>query len=226
MDRTHSLGAINVTGPRATELLARVGLDEEMRFMSHGRRTIADVPCHVYRLSFTGEVSYELHHPIRHSRQLWEELMVAGADMDIAPHGLQTLQTLRLEKGHIIIGMDTEPDSTPRRLGMDWAVKMEKADFVGRPALERTESFPLRKQLVGFEIDGPPPVDGTPLSTAIGLGGYVTSAAWSPILEKSVMLGWVDLDGGDAPDEVMIGEQTARRVPTPFYDPGGDRARG
>lgn len=225
MDRTHSLGAINVTGPRATELLARIGLDEEMRFMSHGRRTIADVPCHVYRLSFTGEVSYELHHPIRHSGQLWQALMAAGADMDIAPHGLQTLQTLRLEKGHIIIGMDTEPDSTPRRLGMDWAVKMEKDDFVGRPALERTDRFPVRKRLLGFEIDGPAPVDGTPLSTGNGLGGYITSAAWSPVLEKSVMLGWVDLDGGDAPDEVMIGEQTARTVPTPFYDPGGDRAR-
>ncbi|MDX1448391.1 MAG: (2Fe-2S)-binding protein, partial [Acidimicrobiia bacterium] len=137
MDRTHSLGAINVTGPAATTLLERVGLAEPMRFMHHGQRSIDGIPCHVYRLSFTGEVSYELHHPARHSVELWETLMRAGADLGVAPHGLFTLQTLRLEKGHIIIGMDTEPDSTPRRLGMDWAVKMDKGDFVGRPALER-----------------------------------------------------------------------------------------
>ncbi|MEX2654505.1 MAG: glycine cleavage T C-terminal barrel domain-containing protein [Acidimicrobiia bacterium] len=225
MDRTPSLGAINVTGPRATELLERAGLDEPMRFMQHGQRSVGGVPCHVYRLSFTGETSYELHHPLRHSVDLWNRLMELGADLGIAPHGLQTLQTLRLEKGHIIIGMDTEPDSTPRRLRMDWAVKMDKGDFVGRAALARTDRIPLRKLLVGLQIDGAPPIDGTPIFHQGQIAGYVTSAAWSPVLETSVMLAWVDLVGGEVPDEVTVGDRTARHVPTPFYDPEGARAR-
>jgi sarcosine oxidase subunit alpha len=225
MDRTHSLGAINVTGPRASELLSRAGLDEPMSFMRHGRHTIAGAPCHVYRLSFTGETSYELHHPIRHSVDLWKALMGLGADLDIAPHGLQTLQTLRLEKGHIIIGMDTEPDSTPRRLGMDWAVKMDKPDFVGRPALARTDRVPLRKKLVGLSMDGDPPIDGAPVYRNGAITGYVTSAAWSPTLGVSVMLAWVDLDDGAVPGVVDVGGRQAQQVPTPFYDPEGARAR-
>jgi sarcosine oxidase subunit alpha len=84
------------------------------------------------RLSFTGEASFELHHSVDRSVELWRALMDLGADMDIAPHGLQALFGLRLEKGHVIVGMDTELDTTPARLGMDWAVRMEKPFFIGR----------------------------------------------------------------------------------------------
>jgi sarcosine oxidase subunit alpha len=156
---------------------------------------------------------------------LWNALMDLGADLGIAPHGLQTLQTLRLEKGHIIIGMDTEPDSTPRRLDMDWAVKMDKPDFVGRPALARTNRLPLRKKLVGLSMEGVPPIDGTPVYRDGAIGGYVTSAAWSPTLGSSVMLAWVDLVDGEVPDVVEVDGREARHVPTPFYDPEGVRAR-
>ena len=225
MDRTHSLGAINLTGPRATELMERVGLTERMAFMRHGTASIAGVPCHVYRLSFTGEISYELHHPVRHSVDLWNALMRAGEDLGIHPHGLFTLQTLRLEKGHIIIGMDTEPDSTPRRLGMDWAVKMDKQDFVGKPALERIRSLPIRKRLVGLTMEGDPPIDGTPVYDDQRMRGYVTSAAWSPVLGRSVMLAWLDTEDGAVPDQVVVGGRVAPLAETPFYDPGGDRAR-
>lgn len=226
MDRTHSLGAINVTGPRATELLGRAGLDEPVRFMRHTTATVAGVPCRVFRLSFTGEVSYELHHPFGRSQELWDELMALGADLGIRPHGLQTLQTLRLEKGHVIVGMDTEPDSTPRRLGMGWAVKMDKADFIGRPALERTDGLPLDRRLVGLTMDPPAPVDGTPVYDGQdGIVGYVTSAAWSPTLRIAVMLAWVDLVDGRIPDEVLVDGRTARHTPVPFYDPEGSRAR-
>lgn len=225
MDRTHSLGAINVTGPRASELMSRAGLSEPMRFMRHGRHTIAGVPCHVYRLSFTGETSYELHHPVRHTVELWDRLMELGAELGIAPHGLHTLQTLRLEKGHIIIGMDTEPDSTPHRLGMDWAVKTDKPDFVGREALLRLEGIPIPRKLVGLTVDGDPPIDGAPVYVEDTIGGYVTSAAWSPVLETAVMLAWVELIDGEVPDTVHVDGRVAHHVPTPFYDPEGARAR-
>lgn len=226
MDRTHSLGAINVTGPMATELLSRAGLDEPVPFMRHTAAVIAGIPCRVFRLSFTGEVSYELHHAFSGSMELWPELMRLGADLGVRPHGLFTLQTLRLEKGHVIVGMDTEPDSTPRRLGMEWAVKMDKGDFVGRSALERTGRLPLDRRLVGLTVDHPVPVDGSPLYHQDGeLAGYVTSAAWSPTLETVVMLGWVDLVDGEVPDLVTVDGRAARPTPHPFYDPEGSRAR-
>lgn len=225
MDRTHSHGAINVTGPRAPDLLQRAGLDRPPGFMAHTEGTVAGVACRVFRLSFTGEVSYELHHPVGWSEVLWSELMRLGADLGVAPHGLQTLQTLRLEKGHVIVGMDTEPDSTPRRLGMEWAVKMDKGDFVGRAALERTDRLPLDRRLVGLTMEGAPPVDGSPVYLEDGtLGGYVTSAAWSPALETAVMLTWVELVDGEVPS-VTVDGRPARHTPPPFYDPEGSRAR-
>lgn len=225
MDRTRSLGAINVTGPLARRLLERAGMDEDLAFMRHGRRSMAGIPCHVYRLSFTGEASYELHHPARHSVELWDTLLELGRDLGIAPHGIRTLQALRLEKGHVIVGMDTEPDSTPRRLGMDWAVRMDKGDFVGRAALERTDALPPTKRLVGLTMSGPPPTDGTPVVHDGRIRGYVTSAAWSPALGHSVMLAWLPIVDGAPPESVVVDGRSATRTPTPFYDPEGARAR-
>ena len=138
LDRTMSLAAINVTGPLAATLLRRAGLADPPRFLGHVRADVAGVPCHVMRLSFTGEAAFELHHPVDRSVELWRALLDLGADLGIRPHGLQALFGLRLEKGHVIVGMDTELDTTPRRLGMDWAVRMEKPRFIGRAALERT----------------------------------------------------------------------------------------
>lgn len=226
MDRTHSLGAINVTGPAASELLARAGLGDPITFMSHAERSVAGIDCRVFRLSFTGEVSYELHHPVSRSEELWSELMRLGSDLDVHPHGLLTLQTLRLEKGHVIVGMDTEPDSTPRRLGMEWAVKMDKPDFIGKAALARTGRLPLDRRLVGLTMGAPAPVDGSPIyHRDRDQIGYVTSAAWSSVLSTAVMLGWVDLDDGAIPEEVTIDGRPARHASLPFYDPDGSRAR-
>jgi sarcosine oxidase subunit alpha len=193
--------------------------------MSHERAPVAGVDCRIFRLSFTGEVSYELHHPVSGSEHLWSELTRLGRDLGIQPHGLETLQRLRLEKGHIIIGMDTEPDSTPRRLGMDWAVKMDKGEFVGRPALERTGRLPLDRLLVGLTMPGAAPTDGSSIWIDGEIGGYVTSGTWSPALDKSVMLAWVPVTNGAPPPEVSIDGETASLAPLPFYDPEGARAR-
>jgi sarcosine oxidase subunit alpha len=100
------------------------------------------------RLSFTGEAAFELHHPVDRSVELWRALLALGEDLGIRPHGLQALFGLRLEKGHIIVGQDTELDTSPRRVGMDWAVKMDKADFLGKRSLERTGGLPDERRLL------------------------------------------------------------------------------
>jgi glycine cleavage system aminomethyltransferase T len=223
MDRTVSLGAINVTGPLAGELLRRVGVEEPPRFLQHRHLTVAGVDCHVMRLSFTGEASFELHHPVAHSVELWRALMEAGRDLNVVPHGLQALFALRLEKGHVIIGMDTELDTTPRRIGMEWAVKMDKPYFVGRTSLERTEPLPDHRRLFGYTMEGPAPVEGAPISVGDRIVGHVTSSFTSPATGRAVMLGWQKHT--PFADTVTIDGRTATVTPVPFYDPEGSRAR-
>ncbi len=225
MDRTMSLAAINVTGPLAGQLLGRLGLTEPPRYLGHAHVEVAGVPCHAMRLSFTGEAAWELHHPIDGSVALWRALMEAGRDLGILPHGLQALFGLRLEKGHVIVGMDTELDSTPRRIGMDWAARMDKPRFIGRAALERTAKLDDDRRWVGFSMDGPAPVEGAPIFDADGreVIGNVTGSWQSPLLGKALMLGWQR--HRPWPDRVVIDGHEAVVTPTPFYDPEGHRAR-
>jgi glycine cleavage system aminomethyltransferase T len=225
MDRTMSLGAINVTGPLATELLGRLGLGDPPRFLSHVEREIAGVPCHVVRLSFTGETAFELHHPIDRSVELWRALLEHGRDLGIRPHGLQALFGLRLEKGHVIVGMDTELDTTPRRLGMDWAARMDKPFFIGRAALQRTAGIEDDRRWFGFAMAGDAPVEGAPIRS-IDTGeviGNVTGSWTSPLLGRALLLGWQRRR--PFADRVEIDGHEAVVAPTPFYDPEGLRAR-
>lgn len=224
LNQTLSLGAINVTGPLAKELLARAGLTDPPKYMQHLNAVVAGVACRVYRLSFTGELSYELHHPAADSVQLWRALLALGADLGIKPHGIQVLLQLRLEKGHIIVGQDSDFDSTPRRVDMEWAIKLDK-EFVGRTAVLRTNKLPLDKQLVGLEMAGPAPFEGSVIYHGSEYAGYVTSSFTSPLLGKSVLLGWLRLFDNALPTEVTIDGRPAQRVAIPFYDKEGARAR-
>ena len=225
MDRTMSLAAINVTGPLAAELLRRVGLTDPPPYLGHAHVEVAGVPCHAMRLSFTGEAAWELHHPIDRSVELWRALSEAGRGLGIRPHGLQALFGLRLEKGHVIVGMDTELDTTPRRIGMDWAARMDKPAFIGRAALERTAKLDDDRRWVGFSMDGPAPVEGSPIFDEDGRDviGNVTGSWHSPLLGRALMLGWQRRRPW--PDRVTIDGRDAVVAATPFYDPEGRRAR-
>jgi glycine cleavage system aminomethyltransferase T len=234
LNQTMSLGAINVTGPYAKMLLERGGFSQALKFMDVTNARVFDVPCRVYRLSFTGEASYELHHPAEHSPLLWRRLMDAGRDLGIRPHGIEALLKLRLEKGHIIVGQDTDFDSTPRRIAHEWAVKLDRVhadgstqDFVGRQAIMRTNKQPLDKQLCALEMDDrDAPLEGSLINHIDGsYAGYVTSCTWSPALKKTVALGWVRLIDGALPERVVILGKEARRTSAPFYDKEGARAR-
>lgn len=223
IDRTMSLAAINVTGPLAAQLLGRAGLAAPPGFLAHAHADVAGVPCHVMRLSFTGEASFELHHPVDRSVELWRTLLELGRDLGIRPHGLRALFGLRLEKGHVIVGMDTELDSTPHRLGMDWAVRMDKHDFLGRSALARTAALPDSRRLVGLLMAGSAPTEGSPIWSDGVIVGHVTSSFDSPLLGRAVMLGW--LKRAPFPGQVVIDGRAASVSPPPFYDPEGHRAR-
>ena len=225
LDQTASLGAINVTGPRAGELLARAGVPDPPAFARHAAAKVAGIDCRVLRLSFTGELSWELHHAVADGVTLWRRLLELGADLGIRPHGLKTLLDLRLEKGHIVVGQDTDFDSTPRRIDHEWAVSLDKPDFVGRTAVLRTNREPPDRRLVGLEMESPAPIEGAVIWNGDAYAGYVTSSADSAALGRAVMLGWVELVDGALPDALRIDGRPARRAATPFYDPAGERAR-
>lgn len=226
LNRTWSMGAINVTGPRAAALLGRLGVADLPSFMGHGVTEVAGITCKVFRLGFTGELSFELHHDADRSVDLWDALVEAGGEFGLLPHGIDALFRLRLEKGHILVGQDTDYDSTPHRIQHGWAVNLKKPhQFIGRHAVERTARIPVNRKLVGFEADQPFPFEGATAWSGDEYAGYLTSVAWSPVLDKAIALGWLERLGDDFPDQVTVEGVDARVVPPHFYDPEGLRAR-
>lgn len=228
VDLTAERGAILVAGPLARELLSGLTDDPIDRdaFPHMGVRelTVAGVPCGAIRVGFVGEVAFELHHPRSRGPELWRELMEVGAPLGVAPHGLDALEILRLEKGHVYVGQDTLPDDTPAKLGLAWAVHPGKRFAAGR-ALERLSSLPPERRLVGLEFErGDAELRGVLLRSDDRIVGRVTSAARSPILDRSIGLGWIRSDPeGRFPDALRAGRIGAHVAATPFYDPAGER---
>ncbi|HEX6400545.1 MAG TPA: 2Fe-2S iron-sulfur cluster-binding protein [Actinomycetota bacterium] len=231
IDLTAERGAILVAGPLARGLLGELTgapLGAEA-FPPLGVRelTVADVPCFAIRSGFVGEVAFELHHPRSKGPELWGSIVRQGDGLGIRPHGLHALELLRLEKGHPYVGQDTMPDDTPAKLGLDWAVAPGKS-FAASRALERLGETPPERRLVGLAFaSGGAELRGVPLRSEGRIVGRVTSAGWSPILERSIGLGWIRREpGGDVPASLRVDHVTARVVPTPFLDPEGERLRG
>ena len=122
----------------------------------------------------------------------------------------------------MIVGMDTELDTTPRRVGMPWAVRMDKPAFIGRAALERTAKQPDHRRLRGFTMEGHAPVEDRRSSSTARSSAM--SGSWaSPILGKTVMLGWLKRCRSPRRSRSMVAKPSSRRLP--FYDPEGHRAR-
>jgi sarcosine oxidase subunit alpha len=230
VNQTTSLGAINLAGPRARELLQRLTSDavdgQSFPYSRHRELTVAGVKCRALRVGFVGELSIELHHNRSESVKLWDALVAAGADLGIKPHGMDALRLLRLEKGHILVGQDTDFDTTPAKLGLDWAVKMEKPYFVGKTALERIARATMAQRLVPILFDqGPAPAEGAALSVGEHNVGYLTSARYSPTLERGVGLGWVRRVGDQFPAAVRADGIPGTVVSHAFYDPKGEKLR-
>ena len=235
LDRTAQWGAINVAGPYARDLLERLTDDpigaEAVPSRGFADVTVAGVPCRAVRTGFVGELAFELHHPRRRGPGLWRELVDAGREWDLRPHGLDALELLRLEKGHVYLGQDTMPDDTPVKLRMSWAVDMSKQWFLGKQALERMSTLPPSRRQVGLEFSGGPAdtaaLRGEPLIVRGTVVGRITSAERSIALDRAIGLGWVRTVDGGFPERLETGSgATARVVPTPFYDPEGGRMRG
>jgi sarcosine oxidase subunit alpha len=168
-----------VAGPLARDPLSTLSdnpIDREsLPHMAHAEVTVAGVPCRAIRVGFVGELSFELHHPRSRSIELWDALLSAGAALGIRPHGLDALEILRMEKGHFYLGQDTLPDDHPAKLGLDWAVAVDKPSFIGKVALERMADITIERRFVGLRSRRAP-TRGVPLAAGDRIVGRSSCA--------------------------------------------------
>ena len=238
---TEQFAQIAVVGPNARKLLEKLGgMDvsrEALPFMEWRDGQIGGFDARVYRISFSGELSYEIAVPASQGAAFWEALHAAGAEFGAMAYGTEALHIMRAEKGFIMIGDETDGTIIPQDLGLNWAISKKKEDYLGKRAQARSHmTDPERWKLVGLEtLDGSVLPDGAyalaPGDNANGqrnMVGRVTSTYHSPTLGKGIAMGLV-LHGPDRMGEVVEFGKTdmtvvkAKIVDPVFYDKDGEK---
>ena len=243
---TEQWSVSTLSGPNAKKIMNKLGCsvpldDDNFPFMSFKDATLAGLPVRIFRISFTGELSYEINTPARLGLALWKNIMAAGEEFGITPYGTEAMHVLRAEKGFIIVGQETDGSVTPQDLGMDWIVSKKKDDYIGKRASERASmALDNRKQLVGLVTENPKDIIPEGAHAVLDpnqpmpmeMLGQVTSSYYSPNLGKSIAMAL--LKGGHK----MMGETVyfpmingaapikATITDTAFYDPKGEKING
>jgi sarcosine oxidase subunit alpha len=238
-DVTHAWGTVAVSGPCARAVVQRLGLAADLSaaalpHMAWTETRHGGVPIRIARVSFTGEATFELSVPSGCTASLWQGILAAGSADRIAPFGIEALMVLRTEKGYIHVGTDTDGMTEPADIGMP-APRSKTMDFVGKRSLMRPASLRSdRRELVGLAArDATPlPVGAHIVAGAAGAQrsiGYVTSSAFSPILDQPVALALLEAGRRRMGENALVdlfhlGAIRQARVVSPvFYDPEGRR---
>ncbi len=239
---TDHWATIGVAGPNARKVIEKICSDIDFDpaafpFMSMQEGTIANVAGRVFRISFSGELSFEINVPANYGHHVWQACMQAGEEFKITAYGTETMHVLRAEKGFIIVGQDTDGSVTPNDLGMDWIVSKNK-DFIGRRSLSRSDCTRQgRKQLVGLATEIAHQVlpegaqlvaDANDLTPPVAMIGHVTSSYYSSTLGHSIALALVKGGRSRMGEKVYApladGRVLVAEICDPvFYDPKGDR---
>jgi sarcosine oxidase subunit alpha len=227
-----SYAAMNLAGPQSREILRKLTNADVSKialpYLAAGQFPIAGVPAIVLRLGFVGELGYEIHVPSQYGLHVWEAIVAAGEEFSLAPFGVEAQRLLRLEKKHLLPGVDTDALSNPLEADLPWIVKFDKEDFVGQRSLRRAHEQGLRNRLVAFRVVG----ETIPKSPALvlhdgKLGGRVTSCEYSPAAGCAVGLAWVPAEASRNGERIEIqvnGHAVAATIQDePFYDPTGER---
>jgi sarcosine oxidase subunit alpha len=241
---TEQWSTIAVNGPRARDVLMALGTDIDVTrdvfpWMTWRDGTVAGMPARVARVSFSGELAYEINVEGGGATAMWEAVMKAGEPWGITPYGTEAMHVLRAEKGFVIVGQDTDGTVTPDDLGMGWIVNPSKGDFVGKRSLARPDTVrPDRKQMVGLLPVDPETwiPEGAQLvledtgSIPMPMVGHVTSSYRSATLGHTFALAMVErgreLHGITVYAPMRDGTIAAEVAPPIFYDPEGGRRDG
>jgi 4-methylaminobutanoate oxidase (formaldehyde-forming) len=241
VDVTEAWGTLSLMGPRARDILAQCTRDDVANAafpFGHVREiAIAGHKVRALRVTYVGELGWELHVPIGATGEIFDALMAAGLRHGARPVGYRALESLRLEKGYRAWGSDITPNDTPFEAGLGWAVKLPTGrPFAGRDALAKAAGKPLAKRLAGFALDDPDAVlvgretilrNGEPV-------GYLTSGGHGYTIGKSIGYGYVRNDAGVGDEflangryELVVASDTlpARLSMKPFFDPGNSRVK-
>ena len=198
---TDHYSTASICGPNSKKIVNKLFpnldlSDENFPHMSFKEDKLENINCRIMRISFTGELSYEINIESKYGNSLWKMCIEAGKEFNLTPYGTETMHLLRAEKGFIIVGQDTDGTMTPSDLQMDWIVSKKKYDFIGKRSLYRSDTIREdRKQLVGLLTDDPKEIleEGAQIvsdvkSKPIDMLGHVTSSYFSPNLNKSIAL--------------------------------------
>ncbi|MEP0071749.1 MAG: sarcosine oxidase subunit alpha family protein [Marinomonas sp.] len=231
-----------ITGPNSRKLLEELTdfdvSNDNFRYMDWKQITVAGVPARVFRISFTGELSFEINVQANYGMAVWEKLIEAGEKYGLTPYGTETMHILRAEKGFIIAGQDTDGSVTPYDLGMGWCVSNQKPfSYIGKRGMNRSDCVrENRKQLVGLKTKDPKQVipEGSAAildpkaKMPIPIEGHISSSYWSEALGHSIAMGFIK-GGLDKMGETVYypmadGTMIEAEICSPiFFDPKGER---
>ena len=233
---TAALAGVNIAGPNCRPVLETLCDDVDLSpegfpYMGVREGHVAGIPALFLRVGFVGELGYELHVPASQGEALWDALLDAGKAHGIRPFGVEAQRLLRLEKGHIIIGQDTDGLTTPHEADMAWALARKKPFHIGIRSVRMQAAKGLSRKLVGFEMPGvgvEQPKECHLVIREGAIAGRVTSVAYSPNLDKIIGLAYVAPDQGEPGQPIEIKVEGGRMVSAtvaklPFFDPDGAR---
>ena len=232
---TAAYAGINIAGLLARQVLERLDGDIDLAatafpYLACRLGTLAGVPVRMLRVGFVGELGYEIHCPASYGAALWDLLADAGKPSGIRPFGVEAQRVLRLEKGHIIVGQDTDGLTFPHEAQMEWAIAGRKPFFVGQRAIQIQAARPLTRKLVGFTLPlgAPLPEECCLVIRDGAIVGRVTSAARSAAVDAIVGLAYVHPDDAEPGKRFTIKLEGGATVSAtvaalPFYDPGNAR---
>ncbi len=231
-DVTGSLACYGLWGPQARDVMAEVTADPlAFAYMHAARVVIGHVPCLAVRVTFVGELGWELYAPVEFGAGLWEQLYEAARRHDVRPCGYRAIDALRLEKGYRSWGTDITPEDTPLEAGLAFAVRMDKGDFVGREALEKQQANGVTRRLSCLVLADPRAMalGNEPVFADGGVVSRVTSGGVGYSLGTSIAYAYLppELAEVGRPLQVEVfGERVAAEVAgEPLYDPEGKRIR-
>ena len=236
---TAGYAALNIAGPKARAVLERLDSDIDLSaaafpYMAVRVGRVAGIPVRVLRVGFVGELGYEIHCPAGFGEALWDRIAAAGQPFGIKPFGVEAQRILRLEKGHIIIGQDTDGLTNPLEAGMKWALSKTKPFYLGKRAIEMQAAKGVTRKLVGFMLTdaaAPSPKECHLVIAGGHIAGRVTSVTQSPSLGKVIGLAYVPATASAVGTRFEIrvdgGQMVAAEiVALPFYDPDNQRQEG
>jgi len=241
---TEQWAVIAVQGPKARAVLEplveQVDLSAAaLPHMAMTRGLVCGVPAMIFRVSFTGELGYEINVPADYGAEVWRAVWESGQAHGMCAYGTESMHVLRAEKGYIIVGQDTDGTMTPDDAGVGWAVGKGKAEFVGMVSLRKPAlQDPNRKQLVGLLTANPRHVleEGSQIAAEPGqrppmsLIGHVTSSYYSPVLGRSIALAVVNAGRSRLGQKLYVpsphGESAVTVTQPVFYDQKGERLNG